>query len=207
MVHRSRDPFSPEDGLPSDAADADLEARLKRLRPAEPPDPLAVRIQDAVARSMEQPAGGDNSPLRAVDAPKPSRQPEDGLSLGRPGWGWLWAPAAAVAALAVVILVDRRMAPEADAGPMMATEPVEVEVGQDGQFMDPQIARISKVNARSFLYDAIDEGIVLTDNDRAVRQYRYRFLESVVLQNPEDGSILTMDIPREEIVQVPVQTF
>ena len=60
------------------------------------------------------------------------------------------------------------------------------------------------IKAEQHLLDAIDEGVVLTANDELVRRLRYEFIDTVTMINQNDGSIFTVEIPREEILCVPV---
>lgn len=77
-----------------------------------------------------------------------------------------------------------------------------VEPGLDGGADD-----FRPVLAENNLKSRIDEGIVFLRNGMTARQYRYEFLDRVVWENPSDGAILELEIPREEVVLVPVQTF
>lgn len=63
------------------------------------------------------------------------------------------------------------------------------------------------VRAENRLRNKVDEGIVFLRNGLAARQYRYEFVDRVVWENPRDGSKMEMEIPREEVVLVPVRTF
>ena len=53
----------------------------------------------------------------------------------------------------------------------------------------------------------IDEGIVFLDNGLTARRYRYQFTDRVVWQNTVDGAVVELEVPRDEVVLVPVQTF
>lgn len=63
------------------------------------------------------------------------------------------------------------------------------------------------VLAENNLLNRIDEGIVFLRNGLTARRYRYEFVDRVVWQNPVDGATVEMEVPREEVVLVPVQTF
>lgn len=64
-----------------------------------------------------------------------------------------------------------------------------------------------KLLAENVLRQRIDDGIVFLKNGMPARRYRYEFLDRVVYRNAEDGSVVQLDVPREEVVYVPVQTF
>lgn len=63
------------------------------------------------------------------------------------------------------------------------------------------------VFAENNLKNRIDEGIVFLRNGLTARRYRYEFVDRVVWRNPVDGAVLEVEIPRDEVVLVPVQTF
>jgi hypothetical protein len=57
------------------------------------------------------------------------------------------------------------------------------------------------------LQSRIDEGIVFLKNGMTARRYRYQFVDRVVWENPADGAMVELEVPRDEIVLIPVQTF
>ena len=63
------------------------------------------------------------------------------------------------------------------------------------------------VHAENRLQNKVDEGIVFLQNGLPARQYRFEFVDRVVWENPRDGSKMEMEVPREEVVLVPVRTF
>lgn len=65
-------------------------------------------------------------------------------------------------------------------------------------------ATFQPVSAEQHLLEAFDEGVVLTVNDQPVRKLRYEFVDTVTMVNTNDGSLYTMEIPREEILLLPL---
>ena len=63
------------------------------------------------------------------------------------------------------------------------------------------------VLAENNLKGRVDEGIVFLKNGLTARRYRYEFVDRVVWRNPSDGAVVEMEIPRDEVVLIPVQTF
>lgn len=63
------------------------------------------------------------------------------------------------------------------------------------------------VFAENNLTNRIDEGIVFLRNGLTARRYRYEFIDRVVWENPSNGAVVEMEIPRDEVILVPVQTF
>lgn len=189
---------------PDNGEFSELERELAQLQPAAPPEILAERLASALEESVPSTA--------AEPAPDPAAAFGDGGS----GYGrsrllrFLLAPSAAaavvVAALAFALLRDPRTAVD-DSLATGAGDPQVIDMGTDGAFIDPNVARFQPGSAQTILYDILDEGIVWNDRDEPMRQFRYRFLETVSLTNPSDGSTLRMDIPREEVIRVPVETF
>ncbi|NDV61148.1 hypothetical protein G0Q06_01650 [Puniceicoccales bacterium CK1056] len=63
------------------------------------------------------------------------------------------------------------------------------------------------VLAENNLQSRVDEGIVFLRNGLTARRYRYEFLDRVVWKNPSNGAVVEMEIPRDEVILVPVQTY
>lgn len=61
--------------------------------------------------------------------------------------------------------------------------------------------------AENNLQNRVDEGIVFLRNGLTARRYRYEFLDRVVWENPTNGAIVEMEVPRDEVILVPVQTY
>ncbi len=176
---------------PKPDVDDAIELELKRLKPAKPPLALRARLETALETAGRRGAFYEASPeyrrsrlLRFLYAP-------------------LTAAAVVAVALAIVFLQD----PGDDAGKGGDGELAIVDVGTDGAFIEPNVARFRPGTARTILFGILDEGVVLNEEDLPVRQFRYQFVESFNLVNPADGSTLRMDIPREEVIRVPVETF
>jgi len=105
------------------------------------------------------------------------------------------------AALVVLAAGFRLLIPESE--PSLSAEPV---ASADGKVAD-QSGGFEPVVAENLLQERIDEGIVFLNNGAAARKYRYEFIDRVVWKNPADGSTMEIEVPREEVVMVPVQTF
>ncbi|MDA0346938.1 MAG: hypothetical protein O3C43_11700 [Verrucomicrobia bacterium] len=60
------------------------------------------------------------------------------------------------------------------------------------------------LEAEQRLMKAFDDGIVFTDGHDPVRKLRYQFIDTLTMLDKNDGSVFTMEIPREEILFVPV---
>lgn len=104
---------------------------------------------------------------------------------------WPMASLAAVACLGLAVLVFFNAADQTTETPVMES-PVNELVGYE------------PVEAEQRLLKAIDEGIFLNEDNEPVRRLRYEFVDAVTLVNQDDGSVFRMELPREEILFVPV---
>mgnify|MGYP007101535671 CR=1 FL=1 len=108
----------------------------------------------------------------------------------------IW-PIIALATAACVLLAFKLSSPQStiEAPKVASTEPSEPS---------PESANFQSFKAEQHLLEALDEGVVLTANNEPVRKLRYQFVDTVTMINEIDGSIFTMEIPREEILFVPL---
>lgn len=67
--------------------------------------------------------------------------------------------------------------------------------------------RYLPIRTQNRLLARADEGIIFLDNGVSARRYRFHFVDTTVWENPSDGTRLAMEVPREEIILVPVQSF
>lgn len=114
-----------------------------------------------------------------------------------------WAGLAVAASLLITfgfLLFNGRLAIDDTSG-----ETVSVE--SSGKELESEPDEFKPILAENNLQNRIDEGIVFLRNGLTARQYRYEFVDRVVWQNPVDGATVEMEIPRDEVVLVPVQTF
>ncbi len=154
-----------------------LEAELKRLRPAAPRRDFLARLERELA----------TPPV----VQRPSR-----------AW-WLWAgaalPVAAALALAFVVTNRRTQSPApaianrptVAATPVAPTEPVTP-------------AAFKPVAAENVLLDARDEGFVTLDDGTAARRERLRYVDTFTWKNPRTNASVRWSVPREEVRVVPV---
>lgn len=153
----------------------ELEKELASLRPAQATERLKSRIGQALAGREE------------------TRKP---MTLK------LWpvfalAAAACLTLLAVVFIALFSKTHDAHANGVglqpSAKEPSETRRGE-----------FQPVQGERRLLEAVDEGIVMTENRKPIRKLRYEFVDIVTLVNQNDGSVFTIEIPRKEILFVPV---
>lgn len=155
-----------------------LEAELKRLRPAVPAKALLARLQSELA------------PTETVArAAPPSRATR--------AW-WLWAgalPAAAALVLAFVFL-SRREAGQAPAAPAMAR--ATGAAARASEVFKP-------VAAENVLYAVSDEGLVTLDDGTSARRERLSYVDTITWKNPRTNASVRWTVPREEVRVVPVK--
>lgn len=177
-----------------------FEEELAQLKPRAPSARLRARLDVMV----DQHSG---------DRPR-ERPSKPATMLYIPLWRWRraapWLTAAAGLALAAGVLWWRPFDPGReleldDTRPPaeVAAAPVE-DASADTRASD---SPFRPVKARNSLRNRIDEGLVTLDNGLSARQYRFQFVDTVVWENPKDGSQFEVSTPREEILLVPVHTF
>jgi len=158
-----------------------LEAQLRELKPL-PPSPLLSGRIEASLRGMQR--------RRQVNRIRT----------------WVaWGGLAAAATLLIsfgVLLFNGRLSYQ----PAGLSDPIATEMVQDTPVLTDADA-FQPVIAENNLKGRIDEGIVFLRNGLTARRYRYEFIDRVVWENPANGAQIEMEIPRDEVVLVPVQTF
>jgi hypothetical protein len=159
-----------------------LEAELKRLRPAATSATLRVRLE---------------SELAPASVARVQRNGEHGVTRR---W-WLWAgalPAAAALVVAVVIVTRRGTAVlPAAAPPVVASS----------QSEPPAIPReiFKPVAAENVLYAVNDDGLVTLDDGTAARRERLSYVDTITWKNPRTNASVRWTVPREEVRIVPVK--
>ena len=164
--------------------DRQFEERLRMARPISPRRELAAEIDMAMRKALRHQR---MSHWRSLTA-----------------WGGL-AVAASVVVTFGILLFNGRFSLAGQRAPLADTPvPESAPVRSSG---DAAVDDFRPVLAENNLKSRIDEGIVFLRNGLTARRYRYEFIDRIVWENPSDGAIVEMEIPREEVVLVPVQTF
>jgi len=162
-----------------------LEAKLAALEPRKPSDRLKENLRAACEGKRQQ-----------------------------KGRGVILWPLSIVAALAAILafsfLIFNTPAAPPSAGQNLTEVPLPTEVAPSSESGAPETSpedSFKPVVADNTLHNLVDEGIVFLRNGVPARRYRYQFIDRVVWENPENGARMEMEIPRDEVVLVPVQTF
>ena len=166
----------------------DLENELRALRPVAPTADLQTRIAaDLAARQI------------AVVAPRTVSVPTAGV-LARPSapglsGHWLrglgWSVAGAAAALALVLSfqkADRRALPR----------PAEIAA------VDTESENFVPAESERELVATDDSGILYAEGEEPVRAVRFHSVERYAWSNPETGARVEVEVPREDVVLMPV---
>lgn len=186
-----------------------LEDELAALRPRDPSPLLKARLESA----MEPEKGVDRRRIASTADHEPGPFRWD-------RWGSAIAAAAGLAlALGVYFFGPLRESPvtpspaetvvEQDNKPTSAAAaaepPSEVALGASGgSEVEP---RYRPVKAENVLKNRIDEGVIVLENGLSARRYRFQFVDTVVWEDPSNGSQFEISTPREEVVLVPMLTF
>lgn len=160
-----------------------LEEQLKQLKPQSPRAELRSRIEGELAK-----AGRRKQFMRFKAASA-------------------WAGMAVAASLLItfgILLFNGRMSLDRAEGNVALEEQPPLTVGQ---LPEEPADGFEPVLAENNLKSRVDEGIVFLKNGLTARRYRYEFVDRVVWRNPADGAVVEMEIPRDEVVLIPVRTF
>lgn len=160
-----------------------FESKLRKVRPAAPPPGIEATI------------------ARRLKAAKSSKR----LRVVRSGMSWAGLAVAASVLIAFgILLFDGRLLTGGGSRPE-AGESVADGTGVGNS--TPLADSFKPVLAENNLKNRVDEGIVFLRNGLTARRYRYEFIDRIVWKNPSDGAVVEMEIPRDEVVLVPVQTY
>ncbi len=118
------------------------------------------------------------------------------------GWGSLVAAATVMVAVGLTLFTAGNLTSPDPAVAESSQMPAEASRGAGGETDTYQ-----PVLAENNLKDRIDEGIVFLDGGLTARKYRYQFIDTVVWKNPTNGARVEMQVPRDEVVLIPVQTY
>lgn len=167
--------------------ESEFESELRALRPTAPSPALEKRIAaELPAHTLAvAPARIVGHPPTAGVVPHAGKEPVL-LALFR---RLLWAGAGA--AVATVILLGRAPEPAPAAKPTAAVQQEKFNVAE------------TPAATASELVESIDEGLIY-DQDTPARQMRLTYLDRHVWTNPQTGAVIEFEVPREDVVLMPV---
>jgi hypothetical protein len=154
-----------------------LEEELRRLRPLDVPVPLCARLGHARRTGL-----AEVSERRIARRRFTLTALAAVVTLGIGSW-WLLKPAPdpAVSPPSSAMIADRQE--------------------------NPASFGMRAVRMEQHLANRIDDGVFIMGDRIGVQQFRYQFVDTVVWEDPRDGSTIEMSVPREEIVLVPLAAF
>lgn len=164
----------------------DLEKELRTLRPASP----STRLEDRIARDL-----GPKEML--IVEPRTVAVATSGVLVRKEEQGfwmpWLrglgWALAGAVAAVAIVWTLHRTQ----ELSPSTSATLAEAS---DENFLPAESERE--------ILEADESGILYAEGEEPMRQVRFLSIERYAWTNPESGARVEVEVPREDIVLMPV---
>ncbi len=167
--------------------ESDFENELRALVPARPSEALAQRI----ARDLQPARATAIRGLRAgMIAPA---RPRNLLARIFPATAWL-ATGAAAALLAVVAIHTQKTTPTAP------TAPLEIAAAT----AEPKPADLGEIATSRELVTATEEELLLDADQEPARRMRFTFIERHTWTDPESGDSVEVQIPREDVLIVPV---
>ncbi len=149
---------------------------------------------DRIAREL-RPASGI-ARAGVIPQPKPPRL----LSRILPALGWI--ASGAVAALLVVLAV--RAPGNADTILKISPGSHESAPVETGASAAETASDLGEVATSRQLVNATEEELLVNDDQEPTRRMRFTFIERHTWTDPETGSTVEVEIPREDVVLVPV---
>lgn len=117
------------------------------------------------------------------------------------GWGGLIAAASVMIVVGLSLFNGVMQVGQETAAVAIEPQPMNIADNLSGK------SSFEPVLAQNNLKDRVDEGIVFLGNGLTARKYRYEFIDRVVWRNPSNGAVVEMEVPRDEVVLIPVQTY
>lgn len=171
--------------------ESEFENELRALRPVAPNPALEQRIGTAL-----RDADALDTQIEAEAALRVAHGSSESSTTLRDAFReWLqrlgWALAGAAAAVAIMTIANR---------PTPSRSP---EIAASAPATDASVAAVA-AGGESELVDAEQTGILYTEGAEPFRQMRFRSLERYAWTDPDTGARIEVEVPREDIVTMPV---
>ena len=179
----------------------EFERELQKLTPSPASEELIQRLENSLDRAAPTDAPGNESNLSSV-----SKVGFWAWSISRLTESFRLVAVAGTATVMVVIgawYFNGRT--QDDGGEKAAGSAIPSPVKQGLGLKKEDTFQPFEVENR--LVDAADDGIVGTIGDVPFRRVRYQLIDSYTWKNDADGASITMAVPREEILIIPVSTY
>jgi hypothetical protein len=154
-----------------------LEAELKRLRPAVPSRGLLRNVE----RELTSEAARRSKAIAPVQ----------------------WLVTASLAAAATVALMYA-INPRRASAPNVAEERAHLSSRTPNPNASSHDAPLKPIAAQNVLLSASDEGLVTLGDGTQARKQRLHYVDTITWKNPRTNASLTWTVPREEIRVVPI---
>ena len=162
---------------------SELESELKKLRPVQPSENLATRIERALAKA---------SASAATAGVLPRTQ--------RLHWSWLTLGVGLTAAAALLLLARIASDRPVERAPAIASASPTTSRTAAGKADQLVVSSLSQV-----VYNTRDEGLLFADDaEQPVRRVRSQTRETLQWHNPGTGASLRVSYPSEEVFLIPV---
>ena len=193
-----------------------LERELKAFRPQEPSADFERRVEEAL---------GESARLAVRQLPEPKDEPVAQPAPSARGNIFLIPSLALLGAAALVVLFFSFPSSKSGTTPVIPTEVIDLpappvaqrslSVADESPINGVSIEELSAMSesgweqpqAREFLIDFFDEGIVERPGVNPARQYRYHFIDETIWVNPETNTIIRSSVPREETILIGLEPF
>jgi len=167
----------------------EIEAELKRLRPAMP----RREVEERVGRELSLPANG-----RVTQQLPAARRTQPRWSLGLLGVGL----AGAACIVLCVLLWPKRVEPIQASN--AASGAVSVPQARTPEGVRPRRGAFQQVRTANYLLSAQEEGIVYASATVPMRRIRYQFLDTAQWKGGDDHTVVEVIVPKEGTVLVPL---
>ena len=194
----------------------ELERELKAFRPQEPSSDFERRVEEAL---------GESARLAVRQLPEPGDEPVAQSAPAARGNLFFIPSLVLLGAAALVVLFFSFPLSKSGTAPVIPTEMIDLPAPPMAQSSLP-VADESPINgvsieelsamselgweqpqAREFLIDFFDEGIVERPGENPARQYRYHFIDETIWVNPETNTIIRSSVPRQETLLIGLEPF
>jgi hypothetical protein len=165
---------------------SELEAELKKLRPAQPSQELVARIENALQQSATQTPAAGVMKRRKIQ------------------WNWLPLGLGLAAAATFLILarvnVDHAPNPSRTVAANSPAASVAPQINRPGTAAPGLVAE----GLTQVVYSTRDEGIHFAKDATPLRRVRSHKRETLKWQDPQTGASLRVTYPSEEVTLIPV---
>jgi hypothetical protein len=185
-------------------SESEFEAELRAVHPAQVRSALAERIATELASGELRVANNQAitvAPDRQMQASTPAAGlvPRRAPDASRGGWSFLRGLAWALGGAAAAVIIIAARSGGVGENSRTAGKPLPVEAPATLAINEDPDESVAELIATE------DEGLILdTEDAQPQRQLRLTYLERHIWTNPQTGAVIEVEVPREDIVWMPV---